>query len=381
MIVVLADDLSGAAELAGAAAKQGLKAEVHTTFDGHATAEVVAVDTDTRGLPANQASERVSAVAGQAMRARPSWIYKKVDSVLRGHIQVEIQAIMAATGLDRALLIPANPSKDRVIRNGIYFVEGRNLTDTPFALDPEFPATTSQVIECLRREGDTPCYQVGREETPGADGITIPDAESLEDLKRRAEALSSGTLAAGGVDFFKAILQHRVKEKASVEAAAVHKPFNGITLLVCGSAAAIEGGRMEECRRHGFVVSRMPEPMFMGEQGRGDTSEWAEGVLAMFKRGGKVMVTVGRGVAERSPQPPGRLIGPLVDVAAIVIKEVEVGSLMMEGGATAKGLLERMAWTRLGVELEGEESWFTISERPGLRLLIKPGSYPWIGMG
>ena len=41
MIAVIADDLSGAAELAGAAAKFGLRAEVHTVFNARTDADFV----------------------------------------------------------------------------------------------------------------------------------------------------------------------------------------------------------------------------------------------------------------------------------------------------------------------------------------------------
>ena len=44
MIVVIADDFSGAAELAGLAASRGWNAEVQTSFDANSDAEVIAFD-------------------------------------------------------------------------------------------------------------------------------------------------------------------------------------------------------------------------------------------------------------------------------------------------------------------------------------------------
>ena len=48
MIVVIADDLSGAAELAGVASRHGLKAEVQTVFSADSEADVICVDAGTR---------------------------------------------------------------------------------------------------------------------------------------------------------------------------------------------------------------------------------------------------------------------------------------------------------------------------------------------
>ena len=149
MIAVLADDLSGAAELAGAALRHGLRAEVQTGFDPTSDADVVCVDLGTRSGPVRAAAAAAAEAARLLAGARPAWIYKKCDSVLRGHVLAELRAIMEATGLPRAILIPANPSRQRVIRGGHLFVEGRPLHTTGFARDPEHPRTSSNVAELL----------------------------------------------------------------------------------------------------------------------------------------------------------------------------------------------------------------------------------------
>src|SRR5439155_13896885 len=85
--------------------------------------------------------------------SRAQWIYKKVDSVLRGHLLVELEAMMDQLGLNRALLVPANPSLERVVRNGQYFVRGKPIHETDFRLDPEYPRYTSSVGELLGASG------------------------------------------------------------------------------------------------------------------------------------------------------------------------------------------------------------------------------------
>ena len=98
MIAIIADDFSGAAELAGIAAACGFKAEVQIQFDPTSDAEVIAVDTDTRLKSEGEAVRIVGDVMQQIIAAKPLWIYKKTDSVLRGHVRVEIEAILDATG-------------------------------------------------------------------------------------------------------------------------------------------------------------------------------------------------------------------------------------------------------------------------------------------
>lgn len=61
------------------------------------------------------------------------------------------------------LLVPANPSRGRIIRDGRYFVDGIPLNEPAFARDPEHPPRSSSVAEML---GD-------------ASGILAPDAGDL----------------------------------------------------------------------------------------------------------------------------------------------------------------------------------------------------------
>src|SRR5688572_7435672 len=153
-IIVIADDLSGAAELAGIAFAHGLSAEVQRRFDPNCDAQVIAIDTNSRSLSSAQASSRVQKVAEQVAAASPAWIFKKVDSVLRGNLAAEIAAILSVTGLARAVLIPANPTRGRTIGGGRYFVNGVPLDQTAFASDPEHPRQSSDVNALLGLKND-----------------------------------------------------------------------------------------------------------------------------------------------------------------------------------------------------------------------------------
>lgn len=50
MIVVVADDFTGAVELAGVGLRYGLKAEVQTVVSPNTKAELAVIDADTRSL-------------------------------------------------------------------------------------------------------------------------------------------------------------------------------------------------------------------------------------------------------------------------------------------------------------------------------------------
>ena len=152
MILVIADDLSGAAELAGIAFAHGLTAEVQTEFQPRTEAQVICLDTDTRRLSVEAAIAVLRKLAKRIRTARPQFIYKKTDSALRGHITAELGVLMESTARVRTIFVPANPSRGRVIRGGDYFIDNTPLPKTEFANDPQHPATTANVAERLGHE-------------------------------------------------------------------------------------------------------------------------------------------------------------------------------------------------------------------------------------
>lgn len=335
MIVILADDFSGAAELAGIAAARGFQTELHTRFDPASDAEVIAVDTDTRLRTEAEAARLTGRLAREIAERRPDWIYKKTDSVLRGHVRAEIEAILDATGLRECLLIPANPSKDRLIRDGRYFVAGVPLEQTVFAHDPDFPRHTSLVTELL---GVSP-------------RIRLPDAVTLDDLRQPA---SPSVLRAGGADFFSLTL-------ATASPSAPAEPLPSVParrhLLLCGSLAAWEMGRAEEMQKRGFLVRLCDQPSSND----------------LWRHSDQIMLATG----PEQKDAGALLISQLIEAALPLLANGQDLRVGVEGGATASALVRRLGWTRFEVLPENQPGIGTLRSPGGPLICVKPGSYPW----
>src|SRR5215204_6549738 len=96
-LVIIADDLTGAADSAARCVQAGLSAEICLEPSTQATtSDVVALSTDSRFLPAEEARQRVAdTVTTLSSWSGTTW-YKKIDSTLRGNIGAEIDAMLAA---------------------------------------------------------------------------------------------------------------------------------------------------------------------------------------------------------------------------------------------------------------------------------------------
>jgi uncharacterized protein YgbK (DUF1537 family) len=378
MIVVVADDLSGAAELAGAAFDRGVAAEVQTQWHPSSSARLIAVDTNTRSCPADQAARRVAAVTRAVMRTRPDWVFKKVDSVLRGPVLAELTAMVRAGGWRRVLLAPANPSRGRVIREGLYLVDGTPLAQTDFAADPEHPVNSSSVLELLGECPHVPIRTLRVGEKLPECGIAVAEASDQADMEGWARQIDQGTLAAGAADLFHALLATGQCGRSSTRAVSEHAAGPRNTLFVCGSATAWQAQRVGQCLARGVSIVAMPWPLFGPNAPRVTIGQWASRIASASDTSAAVMMAIGRAESKVDVHP-----SVLVERMAITVERVlrlrTIDRICIEGGATASALVRRMKWKRMTVcrsYASGVVALAVGGPKP-LELVIKPGSYDW----
>ncbi len=341
MIAVIADDLTGAAELAGIGHRFGLKTVLTRDDDIVDDVELWIACTDSRSLPEAKARLRTRQIAERIISAQPEWIFQKTDSVLRGHVMMELLMLMEMTGKKTAVLSPANPSLGRTIQNGAYFVNNIPVHEAGFATDPEFPVTSNNVVSML---GAT---MAGLQQN----GITIAEAETDEDTEAWASRLQANTLPAGGSDFFKALLQRQYSRQPQPSQA-----WNKPLLLISGT--------------------RYP-------QRRAAWKNWKAGLYELSLNGDdnkelpdvadKIIIAFEQGVSDRSAM---ELRQYLASKVAALIRTIPQPELVIEGGATAAAILDELKENILWpieelaqgvVRLRGAHACFT----------LKPGSYEW----
>jgi D-threonate/D-erythronate kinase len=101
MIAVIADDFTGAAELAGIGLRYHLNVELGAQVNKDTKADLFVVATDTRSMGEAEAVQEMEKHTRELMALRPEMIFKKTDSVLRGHVLAEMRAQLSLTGLKK----------------------------------------------------------------------------------------------------------------------------------------------------------------------------------------------------------------------------------------------------------------------------------------
>ncbi|MCW5981014.1 MAG: hypothetical protein KIT09_23230 [Bryobacteraceae bacterium] len=343
MFRVIADDLTGAAEIGGVAWRYGFSAETHIGAFFESEGGVAIADTDSRSLSPEDAAGRIRELAPMLRGWR---VFKKVDSVLRGPVYAEVEALAEAAGFRRALLVPCNPSLGRTIERGEYRVDGTPIHETEFGRDPEHPAPSSQVRDLLRA-AHARVLPAGSE-LPDS-GIAVGEAATEADILGWAARLDAGTLPAGAASFFAAILEH---DGLRMRLPGPQRPLEGKSLLITASASEQSRRQLEAMQSEGARVFPLPAPV--------------AAIVDALASGLRAALTA-------------RARDPLIDTAERVLKEVSISELWVEGGATASALVRRFGWRMLMVDEEIAPGVVALRP-PGFdapRLVLKPGSYRW----
>ena len=209
MIAVIADDFTGAAELAGISLRYGLNVELYTGDVAPTNADVLIVSTDSRSLNKADALKRTEAVLKSVLKLNPSFIYKKIDSVLRGYVIDELKLQMQLMQKSKAFILPANPSLGRTISTGNYYVQGKLISETGFAADPEFPISKSSVQAMMKEET---VQVLKHQDALPSNGIVVGETENETDVRAWAEKLDESVVLAGAGDFYTALLNKQFKK-------------------------------------------------------------------------------------------------------------------------------------------------------------------------
>ncbi|AOY75299.1 four-carbon acid sugar kinase family protein [Clostridium formicaceticum] len=157
-LAIIADDFTGSNDTGVQFTKKGLKTGVLTNIDNIKEAledlDVVVVDTESRFDAKEIAYEKVNKVAKVLQANQIDYIYKKLDSTLRGNIGAEIEAVMQATETNLAIVVPSLPKNGRTVVGGIQLVQHVPLEKTEFAKDPMNPVHYSYIPDIIALQTD-----------------------------------------------------------------------------------------------------------------------------------------------------------------------------------------------------------------------------------
>jgi uncharacterized protein YgbK (DUF1537 family) len=388
--LILADDLTGAADCAIAFGRRGRAAAV--TWGEIADAAdhrlpVMAYDAASRGLTAEAAAARHADVL--ARLCEPGRIlFKKIDSTLRGQPAAETAAALAhlkkVNGPGFGVFAPAFPATGRTTIDGRIHVQGRTLEEAEVWLrDHTYP--NADLVDVLATAG------IRGEKVPLAairggdlkaifarlaaegDVVAACDAETEHDLHLIAQA----SFDASPTTFFigSAGLAHALAGlDADSAGEPLHIPPSALgTLIVVGSLAGASRAAARRLEASGTVMHFpvKPEALLDGSAARGTL---AADIIARLSSGNDALVEI------MMHDEPDMTLGPKLAAALAEVLEPVVpaiGAFAATGGETAATLLSRfgVGGIRLADEIEPGVSLGLTLGRLSVPIATKAGAF------
>ena len=377
--LILADDLSGAAEAAaalGAGSRPALHLWPH--LPATATARPVVLDLDSRHVPAAEAQARVRAALSAVTDSVP--ILTKIDSLLRGNIAAQVAPLVGANRI--VVFTPALPPQQRTVVDGVLYERGVPMHLTPlWALEPNEPPTT--VAQSL---GDLPVHGIpvatvrsahlaqALRETAGS--VAVCDAETQADLE---ELVAAGFAACDDPRFVGSAalaraLAPRLRGTENLPAPTVApRPGGGVLyVLGTGSQAATEQSRLLAEGTGARVRALGPDELVrLTDDDVGTRAlAWAEDL-----RQGSLVVRV------KAVSVPGVSGTDIVAALARLVRATVAAAvgwpvrLVLTGGQTARAVLDALGCRSLELVCEVHPGAVLLTSDDGLLVATRPGSH------
>ncbi len=402
----IADDLTGAADLAGTLVREGMRVAVvvgaPTAADRDAPpAEAVVVALKSRSCPADEAVAQSLASAEWLLARGAERLFFKYcstfDSTDEGNIGPVADALLDRLEESFTVVAPAFPRNGRTVYAGHLFVGDVLLSESGMRHHPATPMTDANLIRVLGRQTDGPVGGVfHRTVSQGPEAVAdqlramrlegyryaVVDAIDDVDLTTLAEAVGDWRLVTGGSAVAGAIAAF-VRLRGAfvpVEAPTPSAASSALRVAVlAGSCSAATLAQVEQFKKlypaHEIDVSRLAA----GEDVAAEAVEWALAHLA--HKPVLVYSSAAPDVLERQHAAIGRHAGELVEkvMARVAEQLLRRGArhFVVAGGETSGAVIQGLGvrWLSVGDELVPGVPCTISTGQPKVALVLKSGNF------
>ena len=194
-VFIMADDFTGALDTGVQFSNYGVNTVVTSDleFEFNETTdqiEVLVFNTETRYLNKYEAYEVIKKIAIKAKEENIQYIFKKVDSALRGNVASELKALSDVFEDVLIPFIPAYPEQGRFCHEGILLIDSIPVSESVFGKDPYEPVTESHIPSLLLKEADLKTYITKKYEVPPKEErILLMESHSDEQMLSQGNEL------------------------------------------------------------------------------------------------------------------------------------------------------------------------------------------------
>ena len=400
----IADDFTGATDIAGLLARSGVKVSLRVGVPDHPPTEtspfeIVALKS--RTVPVAEAITQARAALAWLRAAgaqRFFWKYcSTFDSTPEGNIGPVAEALMADLETDQTIYCPAFPENGRSIFMGNLFVGQQPLSESPMKDHPLTPMRDSNLMRLLEPQVTRPVGLTDRLtvakgapalraslEALRADGIAhiVVDAVANADLETIAAACRDMPLMTGGSAVAKPLPALYLAD--GLLAAGAQKKekqtFGPEAILVSGSCSAMTNAQVAEYRATGAPGYHL-DPLELTQSGEGPVLDWlAQQDLASAPL---IYATADPASVRAAQEKLGRdAVGELIEqtlaACAVAARDAGARRIIVAGGETSGAVTKALGISQLDIATEiapGVPWTYCTSGGHRIALALKSGNF------
>ncbi|BBU58240.1 HPr kinase [Mameliella alba] len=399
----IADDFTGATDLAGLLARSGVRVSLRMGVPEGPPAdpapfEVIALKI--RTAPVDDALAEARAALDWLRRAgaeRFFWKYcSTFDSTPEGNIGPVAEALMRDLGAEQTIYCPAFPENGRSIFMGTLFVGEQPLGESPMKDHPLTPMRDSNLMRLLAPQVTQPVGLANRLTVArGARALTarlaelraegvahvVVDAVANEDLQIIAEACRDMPLMTGGSAVAMPLPGLWQADGLLSQAEAVSPPEIGPgAVVLSGSCSAMTNAQVAAYRAAGAPAFQL-DPLELADRGAAPAIDWLRGVSAgaaplIYATADPASV---RATQERlGTARAGAIVEEALAACAIAARDMGRRRFVVAGGESSGAVTQALGVTRLDVgrEIAPGVPWcFAESGGKRIALTLKSGNF------
>ena len=400
----IADDFTGATDIAGLLARSGVKVSLRVGVPDHPPTEtspfeIVALKS--RTVPVAEAITQARAALAWLRAAgaqRFFWKYcSTFDSTPEGNIGPVAEALMADLETDQTIYCPAFPENGRSIFMGNLFVGQQPLSESPMKDHPLTPMRDSNLMRLLEPQVTRPVGLTDRLtvakgapalraslEALRADGIAhiVVDAVANADLETIAAACRDMPLMTGGSAVAKPLPALYLAD--GLLAAGAQKKekqtFGPEAILLSGSCSAMTNAQVAEYRATGAPGYHL-DPLELTQSGEGPVLDWlAQQDLASAPL---IYATADPASVRAAQEKLGRdAVGELIEqtlaACAVAARDAGARRIIVAGGETSGAVTKALGISQLDIATEiapGVPWTYCTSGGHRIALALKSGNF------
>lgn len=406
LLGAIADDLTGATDLALTLSREGMRTVqvvgVPPAGFDYGDAEAVVIALKSRSVPAAKAVEMSLQALERLQQGGAQQIIFKYcstfDSTREGNIGPVTQALLAALREDLTIVCPAFPTNGRTIYRGHLFVGDLPLSESPMKDHPLTPMTDSSLVRLMQAQTALPVGLVNLDTVrrgplsirdafdkarSAGTKVLVVDAISDDDLRAIGTAIADMKLITGGSGI--AIgLPENFRKQRKLGRRQVDAGFDapvGRAIMLAGSCSAATRGQIQAAIAAGTPTFRIdPLEIDADTLTPAQAIEWADrttgAVPLIYSSADPAVVRAAQDKLGRDRA--GELVEHFLGAVATGLRERGFTRFLVAGGETSGAVVGALGVSALfiGPEIDTGVPWTrSLGDPRPVALALKSGNF------